>query len=99
MPKKITATKKAVSGGEKKEKLIGEVTHYYDKIGVLIAKFTAAVKAGTEIHVKGATTDFKHLISSMQFEHNAIDSAKPKMQVGIKVDNVAREGDKIFQVK
>lgn len=81
----------------KKEKPIGVVTHYYGGIGVAIVKFNKAVKAGTGIKFKGATTDFSQKITSMQYEHKDMASAKKGQEVGIKVDEKVREGDEVYE--
>ncbi len=80
------------------KKPIGEVTHYYDKIGVAVVRFFKAVKVGDSIQFKGAHTDFSQTISSMQFDHKDIDSAKKSAEVGMKVDGETKEGDKVFEV-
>jgi putative protease len=90
MPKKAT---------EKKEKPIGVVTHFYSGISVAIIKFNKAVKKGTEIRFKGATTDFSQTIGSIQYDHKDIESAKKGQEVGIKVDEKVREGDEVYEVK
>ena len=79
------------------KKPIGEVTHYYDKIGVAVVKFSKAVKVGNEIQFKGAHTDFAQTISSMQFDHKSIESAKKGEEVGMKVEEHVKEGDKVFE--
>jgi putative protease len=78
---------------------IGEVTHYYNKIGVAIVKFFKTVPVGTRVKFHGATTDFEQTISSMQFDHKEISEAKKNQEVGIKVDSKVREGDKVYEVK
>lgn len=78
------------------DKPIGEVTHYYGKINVAIVKFNKVVKAGETIHFKGSHTDFSQKINSMQYDHKDIESAKKGQEVGIKVDENVREGDKIY---
>jgi putative protease len=78
---------------------IGEVTHYYNKIGVAIVKFFKTVPVGTRVRFHGATTDFEQTISSMQFDHKEISEAKKNQEVGIKVDSKVREGDKVYEVK
>jgi len=77
---------------------IGEVTHYYSKIGVAIVKFFKTVPVGTRVKFHGATTDFEQTISSMQFDHREVSEAKKGEEVGIKVDFKVREGDKIFEI-
>ncbi len=78
------------------KKPIGEVTHYYDKIGVAVVKFSKGVKTGDTIQFKGAHTDFTQAIGSMQFDHKSIESAKKGDEVGMKVDEHVKEGDQIF---
>lgn len=79
------------------KKPIGIVTHYYDKISVAVVKFSKAVKVGDQIEFKGNQTDFSQTISSMQYDHKDIDSVKKGDEVGMKVDDHVREGDKVFE--
>ena len=80
----------------KEIKPIGEVTHYFSKIGVAIIKFNKKVKVGEKIKVKGATSDFEQVINSMQYEHQDIKEAKKNQEVGIKIGEKVREGDKVY---
>ncbi len=76
-------------------KKIGTVTHFFDKISVAIIKIDAPLKVGDNIVIKGATTDEKVTIDSMQVDHKDIDQAEKGQEVGIKVTGRVREGDKI----
>lgn len=80
------------------QNLIGEVTHYYSKIGVAIVKFFKTVPVGTRIKFHGSTTDFEQVISSMQKDYKEVSEAKKGDEVGIKVDSKVREGDKVFEI-
>ena len=82
----------------KEPKPIGEVTHFYGGLKVAIVKFNKAMKIGIKVHFRGATTDFIEIIKSMQFDHQDIKSAKKGQEVGIKVKEMARAGDKVFAV-
>lgn len=78
------------------EKPIGKVIHYYDKIGVAIVKLTKKVAVGDKVKfVKGENT-FEQTIESMQMEHASLTEAKPRMEVGIKVDRTAKEGTLVY---
>lgn len=77
-------------------KPIGTVLHFYTEIKVAIVKFKQNVKAGTELHFKGATTDFKEKIKSMQYDHKPIAKAPKGKQIGIKVKKRVREGDEVY---
>ena len=82
---------------EKKEKPIGEVTHFFGNISVAIVKFSRAVKVGETVRFRGATTDFVETIASMQYDHQDIASAKKGQEVGIKVGDKVRVGDEVFE--
>jgi putative protease len=77
-------------------KPIGEVTHYYSNLEVAIVKFNKPVEVGAKVRFKGATTDFEETISSMQYDHKPIDKAKKGQEVGIKVREKVRQGDKVY---
>ena len=77
-------------------KPIGVVTHFYTAIKVAIVKFKKPVHAGSELHYKGATTDFKEVAKSMQFDHEAVKVAPKGKQIGIKVKKRVREGDEVY---
>ncbi len=81
-----------------KNKTLGEVTHFYGHLGVAVVKFDSSVSVGDTVHFKGATTDFTQTIKSMQFDHKEIDKASKGKEVGLKVDNKVRAGDKVFPV-
>jgi len=80
------------------QKPIGEVSHFYKGVSVAVVKFSKAVKVGETVHFKGATTDFTQKIDSMQFDHKEVDKASKGKEVGIKVDDRVRVGDKIYPV-
>lgn len=82
----------------KEEKPIGAVTHYYSGIGVAIVKFNKTVKTGTAVRFQGATTNFEQMLDSMQFDHKDIASAAKGKEIGVKVKDKVREGDKVFPV-
>ncbi len=79
------------------EKELGEITHYFSKIGVAVVKLSSAVKQGDKIHVKGPSTDFVQIADSMQIDHKTIPEAKKGQEIGMKMALEAREKDKIFK--
>lgn len=94
--------KKQAPKGKKKtitpkpEKPIGVVTHFYAKIKVGVVKFRANTKVGTKIQLRGASTDFKDALSSMQYDHKAVKLAAKGKSVGVKFKKRVREGDLIY---
>lgn len=81
------------------EKLVGKVTHYFNKIGVAVIEITDdEINIGDVIHIKGHTTDFQQTVNSMQIEHKPIEKAKKGDSIGLKVDSVVHENDKVYKV-
>ena len=82
-----------------KAKKIGSITHYYSKLGVGIIKLDNKLKVGDKVRIEGNSSDFEQTVSQIQFDHEDIDSGKKGQEVGIKVKNKVREGDKVFLVE
>ncbi len=83
----------------KAKKSIGTITHFFGGIGVAIIKLASPLEVGTRVQIKGATTDFEYTISSMQFDHKEIEKGKKGQEIGVKVEEKAREGDEVFLVE
>lgn len=77
---------------------IGEVTHYYNNIGVAVLKLTSELKVGDTIHFRGATTEFTQSVASLEIEHQKVESVGPESEVALKVNQRVRRGDRIFKV-
>lgn len=98
--RKAAAKKPAVKkAAAKKPKPIGVVTHYYGEISVAVIKFNKNFKGGEKVHFKGATTDFKDKIKSMQYDHKPVSVAKKGKQVGAKVGDKVRQGDYVYSAE
>jgi hypothetical protein len=83
----------------KKEKPMGEITHYFSNIGVAVIKLSAGLAVGDAIRIVGGeNTDFEQKIDSMEIDCKKIKKAKKGASVGIKVKEKAREGYKVFKV-
>jgi len=79
-----------------KEKQIGEITHYFGKIGVAVIKLKDGLKVGESIKIVGGEREIIQEVSSMQVEYENIDKAKKGESVGLKVDGAVRPGDKVY---
>lgn len=80
------------------EELVGKVTDYFAKIGVIAVELSGTLKAGDRIHVKGHTTDFEQTVDSVQIEHQNVPEAGPGSSVGIKVKEHCRHNDQVYRV-
>lgn len=97
--KKSAVEKTKIAKPAKKEKPIGKIVHYYDKIKVAVLKLSAELKIGDEIRlVGGKETDFQQKVDSMQVEHKPLKKAKKGQEVGLKTKEPVREGYQVFKI-
>ena len=78
------------------DKKIGIITHFFDKISVGIIKLDGKLKVGDKVRIEGGKTSFEQEISEIQLEHESIQEGKKGQEVGIKVSEKVREGNKVF---
>lgn len=79
--------------------LIGEVTHFYNRIGVAVVDLTGSIEVGDQVHFFGRSTDFRQQVQSMQIEHEPISEAGRGQEVAIKVERRVRNHDKIYKLE
>lgn len=80
-------------------KLIGKVSHYFDKIEVAVIELDAPLSVGDTIRIAGGeATDFTQTVESMEVEHEKIKKAKKGDSVGLEVKEKVREGYKVYKV-
>lgn len=80
------------------EKQVGKITHYFSKPGVAAVELEDSLKVGDTIHIKGHTSDWTQSVESMQIEHDQVEEAGPGDDIGIKVEDHAREHDIVYKV-
>jgi len=98
---KSKKTKKTTKNEIKNEKLdeevIGQITHYFNKIQVVVLKLTKRnIKIGETIIIKGKETNFSQIVKSLQVESVDVKSAKKGQLVGLKAEKPAKVGDMVF---
>ncbi|MGQ9542974.1 MAG: U32 family peptidase C-terminal domain-containing protein [Candidatus Bathyarchaeia archaeon] len=76
---------------------VGQVTHYYSKIGVAVVQLKAPLSVGDTILIKGATTNLEQRVDSMEIEHRNVEMAEPGQSVGLKVKDKVREKDIVYR--
>lgn len=79
------------------EKQIGKVIHYFDKAGVAVIKLSDSLAVGDQIKIKKGEEEFTDTVSSMQVEHESIQSAKTGDEVAIKISQKTKEGATIHK--
>ncbi len=84
---------------EKEGKLIGKITHYFDKIKVAVIELSGSLSVGDTIRIVGGeNTDFKQEVTSMEVEHKKMKKAKKGQVIGMEVKEKVREGYKVYKV-
>jgi len=88
---------------EKKElaekKLVGTITHFFDKISVAVVELCADLKEGDKITIEGPQTAFEQVVKSMQIEHAPVKLAKKGQSIGLKVEQPVRVKDQVFKIE
>ena len=79
-------------------KKVGEVNHFYNRIGVAVIDLVDSLQVGDQVHFFGRSTDFHQEIASMQIEHESITEAGKGQEVAIKVERRVRNRDKVFRI-
>jgi putative protease len=81
------------------EQPVGVVTHYFGNLSVAgVTLLEGELSVGDTIYISGHTTDFRQPISSMQIEHETVETARAGDQVGIRVVDRVRVNDKVYRV-
>ncbi len=79
---------------------IGRVTHFYDKIGVVVVELSAPLSVGDTIKfTRGGEELFEQKVNSIQIEHEKKDSADAGEVVGLKTDKEVKEGAEVYKVQ
>ncbi|UCD99049.1 MAG: hypothetical protein JSV42_19275 [Chloroflexota bacterium] len=79
-------------------KLVGEVNHFYNRIGVAVIDLLDNLKIGDHVHFLGRSTDFQQVVESMQIEHQPITEAGKGQEIAVKVERRVRNHDKVYKI-
>jgi len=77
---------------------IGRVTAFFVHPSVAVVELSAPLKVGETIYVKGHTTDFQDVVSSMQIDHAPVQEAAAGAAVGLKVPSRCRKHDVVYKL-
>ena len=80
-------------------KKIGEVFHYFSKLGVAAIRLVeGGLAVGDTIQLQGPSTNVTQTVDSMQIDQKEVKRAEKGQSVGIKVKDKVREKDLVFQI-
>lgn len=80
------------------EEHIGQVAHYFRRIGVAVLELRGGLQVGDVVHIQGYTTDFTQPVESMEIEHQKVQAVGPKAAVALKVTKPVRRGDSVYKL-
>lgn len=78
---------------------VGIVTHYFDKLNVAIVELDGTLSVGDGIKfVKSGEDLFEQKVESIQIEHEKKDSAGKGDVVGLKTQEMVKEGAEVYKI-
>lgn len=83
---------------EENRELIGRVDHYYSRIGVAVIKLEKDLRINDLVMIEGETTFLTQKAVSVEIEHKKVSQAKAGQLIGLKVDKIVRENDKVYLI-
>ncbi|HQP10390.1 MAG TPA: hypothetical protein PKV41_03290 [Candidatus Omnitrophota bacterium] len=80
------------------EVCIGEITHFFSRIQVVVLKMTGGrLCVGEKVHILGSATDFIQKVGSLQIESVDVKEVRKGQLVGLKVDRPVKVGSKVYK--
>jgi putative protease len=80
------------------KKLIGKITHYFSKIGVVVVELSDEIKVGDRISIEGATTSFGQVVDSMEIDNKKVETATKGQAIGLKAKEKVRPHDSVYKL-
>ena len=80
------------------KKLIGKITHYFSKIGVVVVELSDDITIGDRIRIEGATTSFEQVVESMEMDNTKVETATRGQAIGLKVKEKVRLHDAVYKL-
>ena len=77
---------------------VGVVLHYYPRAAAGVVALTRPIHRGDTIHVRGQTTDFVQAVQELALEGAPVSEGMPPQQVGVRLAQRARAGDRVYRV-
>jgi hypothetical protein len=96
-PAKVAASEAAPPEAAQ-EHVVGRVTHYYDRLGVVAVQLQKAIRTGQILRICGAHTDFLQPVESMQIDRKKVATAPAGAEIGLQLRQPARPGDLLLEL-
>ncbi len=77
---------------------VGTVSTFFSRPVVAGIKLSSGLKVGEQLRIRGHTTDLTFVLDSMQINNVNVAEAKVGDEIGIKVPDRVRPGDRVYRV-
>ena len=84
--------------GSTAKAVIGEVEHYYSKLGVAAIRLTGTLKAGDLIEIGSEDEEIRQRVASMQINREDVEEASAGQSIGIKVKHPVSAGSNVYRL-
>ena len=81
-----------------KHKQVGTITHYYTDLSVAVIAVASTFSKGDTLLIGKGDPFLKHKATSMQLEHQKIEKTRKGQEIGLKVPEKVRVGDKVLKI-
>ena len=78
--------------------VVGTVTAWYAHQQAAAIKLSAPIRVGDAIYIRGFTTDFRHDVASIQYQHRAVTEGKAGQVVGVAMPSRCRQRDGVYRL-
>jgi hypothetical protein len=78
---------------------VGKVRNFDSQLGLCVIELSAPLEIGDRILIKGAITDLKQKVQSMQIEKKDVAAADAGKVVGLKVKDKVVPGDIVYRIE
>jgi translation elongation factor EF-1alpha len=80
------------------KKLVGNISHFFQKISVAVVDLEDTLKVGDKILIERPSSSFEQVVESMEIEHEQVQKAGKGQSIGLKVAESVREGAKVYKI-
>lgn len=77
---------------------IGKVNKFFARPVVAGIELSSGLQIGDKIRIKGHSTEIELMVNSMQINNVNVPEGKPGDEVGVKVPDRVRPGDKVYKI-
>jgi putative protease len=77
---------------------IGRVVRFYAKAHAAAVRLEGTLRVGERVYVRGWTTDFQQLVTSLHINHLAVEAGQPGDLVGMMTVETCRPRDVVYRL-